>query len=124
MSLSWSHRAASFRHAANGIAFVVRTQPNAWIHLAATVAVLAAGGLLHVSHGEWLALLLAIGLVWTAEALNTAIELLADGISVDYNKRLGHARDVGAGAVLLASVAAAAVGLVVFVPHLLTLLGR
>jgi diacylglycerol kinase (ATP) len=124
MSLHWKQRAKSFHHALRGIAYVVRTQPNAWIHLAASIAVLAAGWLLHVTRGEWLALFLAIGLVWTAEALNTAVELLADEIALENRPRLGRAKDVGAGGVLLASIAAACVGLAVFVPHLLALVER
>jgi diacylglycerol kinase len=124
MALRLQQRADSFRHALRGIGLVLRTQPNAWIHLAATVAVTVAGWLLHVTRGEWLALILAIGLVWTAEALNTAIEFLADEISLQHNPRLGLAKDTGAAGVLLASIAAALIGLLVFVPHALALLER
>ncbi len=124
MALRLQQRADSFRHALRGIGLVLRTQPNAWIHLAATVAVTVAGWLLHVTRGEWLALILAIGLVWTAEALNTAIEFLADEISRQRNERLGFAKDTGAAGVLLASIAAALIGLLIFVPHALALLER
>jgi len=124
MPLHWSQRAASFRHAWRGILHLVRTQPNAWIHLAATLAVIASGWLLHVRRGEWLALILAIGLVWTAEALNTALEALADEISREHRHGLGRAKDAGAAGVLLASIAAAIVGFAVFLPHLLALVER
>jgi diacylglycerol kinase (ATP) len=124
MAFNLRERAASFRHAISGILLLIRTQPNAWIHLVATLAVVIAGKLLNVSRGEWLALVLAIGLVWTAEALNTAIEFLADEIALERRERLGLAKDAGAGGVLLASITAALIGLIVFVPHLLALTER
>jgi len=124
MSLYLRERATSFRHAIRGIVIIIRTQPNAWIHLVATLGVVIAGKLLNVSRGEWLALVIAIGLVWTAEALNTAIEFLADEISLERRERLGLAKDTGAAGVLLAAITAAIIGLIVFVPHLLALAER
>ena len=64
------------------------------------------------------------GWVWTAEALNTAVEFLADEVSLEDRELIGHAKDTGAAAVLLASITSAIVGLIVFVPHLLALMGR
>jgi diacylglycerol kinase (ATP) len=124
MAFDLRERAYSFRHAIRGILLVIRTQHNAWIHLVATIAVLIAGKLLDVTRAEWLALVFAIGLVWTAEALNTALEFLADEVSLERRERLGSAKDAGAGAVLLASITAAIIGLLVFVPHLLALAER
>jgi len=124
MAFDLRERANSFRHAIRGILLVIRTQHNAWIHLVATLAVIVAGELLNISRGEWLALVFAIGLVWTAEALNTAIEFLADEISLEHRDRLGYAKDAGAGGVLLASITSAIIGLIVFVPHLLALTER
>ncbi len=124
MAFNLRERANSFRHAIRGILLIIRTQPNAWIHLAATIAVLVAGKLLNITRGEWLALIFAIGLVWTAEALNTALEFLADEVSLERRERLGRAKDIGAGGVLLASITAAAIGLLVFVPHIMALIGR
>ena len=67
---------------------------------------------------EWLVLLLAMALVWTAEACNTAIELACDAITREQHPLVGHAKDVAAGAVLLAAIFAALIGLVVFAPRL------
>jgi diacylglycerol kinase len=114
-------RAASFRHALRGLLLLVRTQHNTWIHLTATLAVIALGLCLPLARWEWAALLFAIGLVWTAEALNTALEFLADEISLEQRPRLGHAKDAGAAAVLLAAITSALTGLLVFLPHLLAL---
>ena len=68
---------------------------------------------------EWAVLVLAIGLVWLAEGVNTALEALGDAVSADPNPLVGRAKDVAAGAVLLASIGAAAAGLLIFVPRLL-----
>lgn len=97
---------------------VLLAQHNAWIHAAATLLVVVFGLVCRVSRLEWVALALAIGLVWAMEALNTAIELLADEVSLEQRERLGRAKDVAAFAVLAAALAAVAVGLLVFWPHL------
>jgi diacylglycerol kinase (ATP) len=117
MAFRLSERAFSFRHAFRGIALVVRTQHNAWIHLLATVAVLIAGLLTRLDRLEWCALVFAIGIVWTAEALNSAIEFLADEVSLEKRDGIGKAKDAGAAGVLLASICAALIGLVIFLPH-------
>jgi diacylglycerol kinase (ATP) len=72
---------------------------------------------------EWCAVILAMALVWSAEALNTAIELLADALSPDPHPLVGRAKDVAAAGVLLAAMGAAAVGLIVFVPKIVDRLG-
>ena len=64
-----------------------------------------------------------IAMVWAAEAVNTAIELLGDATSADPHPMIGRAKDAGAGAVLIAAIAAAAVGLIVLGPPLLSLVG-
>ena len=110
-------RARSFGHAFRGLALLLASQHNAWIHAVATLAVLVAGLVLGVSRLEWALLLLAIGGVWSAEALNTAVEWLADVVSPDHDARVGRAKDLAAAAVLLAAAAASGVGLLVFAPR-------
>jgi len=117
MSFNLKERAFSFRHAFRGIGLVVSTQHNAWIHIAATITVIVAGLLTGLSWLEWAALAFAIGLVWVAEALNTALEFLSDEVSMEKRDLIGKAKDVGAAGVLLASICAAVIGLIVFVPH-------
>jgi diacylglycerol kinase (ATP) len=104
----------SFLHAWRGVRFVFVTQPNAWIHALAVVLVVALGLVVGISRSEWLAVTLAIGLVLTAEALNTAIEVLGDAVSEEAHPVVGRAKDVAAGGVLLASVCALGVGVIVF----------
>lgn len=73
----------------------------------------------HLNRIEWCLLLFAMALVWTAEALNTGIELLADEISEERRERLGRAKDVAAGGVLIAAIIAAIIGILIFWPHLI-----
>ena len=114
-------RIRSFGYAANGLWVVVRGQHNAWIHAILSVAAVSLGFALGITRLEWLAVVLAIGGVWAAEAFNTALELLADAAHPERDPRVGAAKDAAAGAVLVAAGAAAVVGLLVFGPRLLAL---
>jgi diacylglycerol kinase (ATP) len=117
--LTFTGRLRSVRFALRGIALMLRTQHNAWIHPAATLAVIAVGLLLGVTAAEWCWLVLAIVAVWTAEALNTALELLADVASPEFHPLVEQAKDVAAGAVLISALGAVAIGGLVLGPHLL-----
>jgi diacylglycerol kinase (ATP) len=97
---------------------MIRCQHNAWIHAAATLVVLAAAFLFRVSAGDWCWIILAISIVWTAEALNTAFEFLADAAFPQFHPLVGDAKDVAAGAVLVTAIAAAVIGALVFWPYL------
>jgi diacylglycerol kinase len=112
-------RARSFRYAARGIVVLLRSQHNAWIHAAASVAVVALGFYLGLSRSEWCLVVLAMAVVWSAEAVNTALEALCDVASPDLHPLVERAKDIAAGAVLLAAAGAAVVGVLVFGPHLL-----
>jgi diacylglycerol kinase (ATP) len=100
---------------------MLATQQNAWIHAAATVIVVSAGFALGLSLAEWCWIVLAIVSVWTAEALNTAFEFLTDVASPNFHPIAEKAKDVAAGAVLLAAVGAAVIGLLIFGPKILEL---
>ena len=100
---------------------LLATQHNARLHLLASFAVFFGGLLLEISRFEWIAVVLAIGLVASAEALNTAVERLGDAITRDKNPLIRDAKDVAAAGVLLASVAALFVAVFVFTPRLFTL---
>jgi diacylglycerol kinase (ATP) len=110
-------RLQSVGYAWNGLKEVVASQHNAWVHVAATVAVVTLGVATKVSRTEWLALVFAIVLVWAAEALNTAFELLCDVVSPDHHPLIGRAKDVAAGAVLVCAAGAVVVAGVVFLPR-------
>jgi len=115
-------RARSVRHALRGIAGMLVTEHNAWLHGAATLAVLVLGLALGLSPLEWALVTLAIVAVWVAEALNTALELLCNVASPDLHPLVERAKDVAAGGVLIAATGAAVIGLIVFLPKLAALL--
>ena len=112
------------RNALAGLAVLHWTQKNARIHAAATVAVLVTGIWFGLSAGDWIWIGLAVGLVWMAEALNTAIELLADAAVPQEHPLVGKAKDVAAGGVLLAAVTAAFIGTLVLGPPLLRIIAE
>jgi len=109
----------SFGYAFAGIAHMLRTQRNAQIHLAITLLVLAAGVFFRITIAEWLALVLAIALVLSLEALNTAVEAVVDLAAPRFEPLAKRAKDAAAGAVLVSAIGAALAGLLVFVPRLL-----
>lgn len=121
---AFTGRIRSFKFAGKGVLLTLRSQHNAWIHAAATLVVVVAGVALHITRTEWCLVLLSCAAVWTAEALNTAIEFLADATTKEFHPVVGQAKDVAAGAVLVAAAAAFVVGAVIFTPHLVQLFGR
>lgn len=111
-------RLESFRHAFRGLATLVKTQPNAKFHLIATICVSVLGLFLSISCTDWTILALSAGSVWAAEAMNTALEFLADRVAPEWHVLVGNAKDVAAGGVLAISIAAAVAGLLIFLPHI------
>jgi diacylglycerol kinase (ATP) len=115
---SFKERARSLPFALAGGRLLLVSQHNAWIHAVATVLVVIAAMVVRVSRLEWVMLILAIALVWAMEALNTAVELLADEVSQEQRLRIGKAKDVAAFGVLVAAMASMLIGFFVFIPHL------
>lgn len=116
---SVSRRAASFGFAIRGVALMLKTQHNAWIHAAASIVTCAGGFWLGLSATEWCWIVISMMAVWTAEGINTALERLADAVTTDHHQLIGQAKDAAAGAVLIAAIGAATIGLLVMGPHLL-----
>ena len=119
---SFTGRIRSFKHAFVGIWTMLKSQQNAWIHAFATVAVVLAGFVLGISSAEWWWLVLAIMAVWMAEALNTAIEFLADVASPEFHPLVKKAKDVAAGAVLISAIGALIIGIIIIGPYVLKLM--
>ncbi|MBN2138947.1 MAG: diacylglycerol kinase family protein [Sedimentisphaerales bacterium] len=109
-------RALSFTYAIRGVALMLKSQHNAWLHAVASALVVLVGFLVGLSAGEWCWLVLAIMAVWTAEALNTALEFLADVASLEFHPLVEKAKDVAAGAVLISAVGSAIVGFIILGP--------
>ena len=113
-----SDRVHSFKFALDGIFIFFRTEHNAWIHLATALAVVVSGFILKVSLPEWCWLIAAIMLVLITEMINTAIEILCDMVSKEINPQIKTIKDISAGAVLIAVIAAVSIGLLIFIPKL------
>lgn len=118
------HLIQAMGHAWDGIVDVVTQERNMRYHLLAAVVVIICGFLFHVDRLEWLWLLLAILVVFSAEFLNTVIEAVTDLLGeYHYDVNIKKAKDVAAGGVLITAIFAVLVGLIIFLPKLLKLLG-
>ncbi len=114
-----SERLKSFKFAFQGIYSFFRTEHNARIHLASAIAVIILGFYLRINSFEWCWISVAITLVFITELLNSAIEALCNVVSPQFNIDIKKTKDISAGAVLVASFFAMAVGLIIFLPKLL-----
>jgi diacylglycerol kinase len=109
----------SFYHAFHGVYAALKEQRNVRIHFCAAAVAIGLGLYVRLDVVSWLALALAIGLVITMEFLNTALEHLVDLASRgQYHRSARYAKDTAAGAVLIASIVAVAIGAVIFLPRL------
>jgi diacylglycerol kinase len=112
----------SFGYAFEGLATILRTQPNFWIHLLAACAALALGAIVHLTPPEMALIVLTSALVLIVESVNTALETLCDLVSPGYHPLIKRAKDVSAAGVLIAATAAVVVALLLFGPRLANLL--
>jgi len=116
---SWKERGNSFSYAAAGLRALFRTEHNARIHGALTLAAGLMGYCCAISRTEWMLLLIVMGGVWTAELFNTAIEKAMDHITREHHPGVGLVKDLAAAAVLVSALSALAVGALIFIPKLL-----
>ena len=107
-------RLSSIGYALAGIRSLFKSEPNVWIHLMATIIVIAIGIFRSLNKIEWCFLIVAISLVWITEALNTAIEKLSNKVSPQFHPLIKQVKDISAGAVLLAALFAIIIGCMVF----------
>ncbi len=103
----------SVKNAVIGWWHVIRTQQNAWIHAVATVTTIVLSIWLSISLLEWAVLVLIIAMVWTAEFLNTALEIVVDLASPELHPLAKAGKDVGAAAVLIAAGSAVVIGVLI-----------
>ena len=115
---SLADRARSFCYAFAGLAYMLRSQHNAWLHLLATVAVCLAGWWFSLSAADWRWIVTAIALVWVAETMNTAFEYVCDVVSPEFHVSVARAKDIAAGAVLICAGCSALIGILTFWPYL------
>lgn len=120
-SFSWKARLKSFVYAWEGIVSFFRWEHNAQVHLAITFLVLVLSATLGVNKWEAIAVVFSIAFVWIAEMFNTAIEKIMDFISIEKHPQIKLVKDISAGAVLIAAIAAVIVGCFIFIPKLMAL---
>lgn len=113
----------SFRFAFQGLGTMLRTEKNTWIFIPISLAVIAMGFYFNLEEHEWIAIILCLGLVWSSEAANTALEALVDLTSAEIHPLAKIAKDCSAAAVLLTAITSAVIGVIIFAPRVLTLLG-
>lgn len=111
-------RIKSFSYAFAGLKVLFKEEHNARIHAVASLLVVAAGILFHITAGEWIAVVLCIGMVVSAEIVNSSIERCADFVKQERDDRKRDIKDLGAAAVLVCAIAAAVVGCIIFIPYL------
>lgn len=111
----------SFGYAFRGIVYALGEQ-NMWVHVLATVVVISAGFYFEISATEWLVLLLICALVMALEMVNSALEALADAVHKEKHPLVGKAKDMAAGAVLLAALFAIAIAGIIFGNRLIEIL--
>jgi diacylglycerol kinase len=118
---NFDYQLASFKYAWRGVRYFFNTEMKASIHLVAAILAIVLGIFLKISLMEWALIAIAIGSVFIAEIVNTAIELIVDLASPGQNRKAGSAKDLAASAVLMASFTALVIGLIVYLPKLLHL---
>ncbi|MES2278142.1 MAG: diacylglycerol kinase family protein [Bacteroidota bacterium] len=111
-----------FGFAFKGIGYATTTQLNFRVHLGASLTAALLGYVLKVSTVEWIWIIFCMALVLAAELFNTAIEVLTDLVSPDYNEKAGHVKDVAAGAVLVTAIFALITGTIIFLPKIIALI--
>lgn len=115
-------RLRSTNHAWRGLGILIKTGHNFWLHIFFGALAVILGFLLNISSVEWILLVFAIGLVLIAEAFNTAIEIDMDLTSPEYHPYARDTKDVAAAAVSLAVIVAGIIGLIIFLPKVLTII--
>ena len=113
----------SFGYAFKGIDDVIEHEPNMKIHVVVAILVVIMAFILKVSIIEWIILVLLIGAVLAAETINTTIENLVDMYTKEYDEKAKIVKDTAAGTVLILAITSAIIGLIIFIPKIITLLG-
>lgn len=112
-------RLKSVGFAVKGAYKLITTEHSVMVQSSLAVIMIIAGFYFHISREEWMMQVLAFGLVLSVESLNTAVEKIADFVHPEFHDRIGFIKDIAAGAVMFAAMAAIAIGLLIYVPKFL-----
>lgn len=119
---SITKRLKSFSYALNGLKILFKVEHNSWIHLVATGIVIIVSVAVSLNIYEWAVIIFCVGLVFTAELFNTAIENIADFLTTEKNNKIKTIKDLSAAAVLISALTALTIGLIIFVPKIISYL--
>ena len=114
-------RIKSFAYAFAGLKVLFREEHNSWIHATAAVLAIAMGFIFRISPMEWIAIVIVIGMVFSAEIINSSLERTADFVKAERDDRKRDIKDLGAAAVLVCAMSALIIGLIIFVPKIIAL---
>ncbi|KAA5537801.1 MAG: diacylglycerol kinase family protein [Myroides sp.] len=114
-----SGRIKSVTYAVKGFYLLITTEHSIMVQLTISALMCILGFYLKISAVEWMFQILAIGLVLTAESLNTAIEAICDYIQPNFDKKIGFIKDIAAGAVTFAALTAVVIGAIIYLPKLI-----
>lgn len=110
------NRIKSVGYAFKGMFILIRTEPSIKVQFGIAFIVTIAGFFSDLTRTEWMFQIVMIGLVMSIEAINTALEHLADFVHPDYHDKIKLIKDIAAGAVLIASIVAIIIGLFIYLP--------
>ena len=112
-------RLKSLSYALKGLRYLIKTENSIKVQLFLSLLLTACGFLFHISTTEWIAQIMCIALVLTAESLNTAVEKIANFIHPEYHEKIGIIKDVAAGAVAFAAIFAILIGCIIYIPKII-----
>ncbi|MBD3862181.1 diacylglycerol kinase [Olleya marilimosa] len=112
------NRLKSVGYAFKGMLLLLKTEASIQIQFCIAIIVTVAGFYFKISSTEWIMQCFAIGLVMSVEGVNTAIEAIADFVHPEHHEKIGFIKDIAAGAVFIASIAASIIGLIIYIPKL------
>ncbi len=115
------NRIDAFNHAYNGVVWFFKETPHATVHVVAAVLVVLAGFFLNISATEWAIVFLCFALIFSLEAINSALEYLVNLVSPNYHQLAKKAKDVAAAAVLMAACFTVIIACLIFVPKIIAL---
>ena len=123
-NFSFRARLKSFHYAFSGLKTAWQEEHNFRVHCTATIIAIILSFVLHIRTHEWIAVLFSIGFVFVCELLNTALENIADFICPENNPNIKKIKDIAAAAVMISSITALLIGLLIFIPKLISLAPR
>lgn len=111
-------------YAFNGAATLIKTEPSIKVQIFLAISITILGFIIDITATQWMFQFFAIGLVLSAEGLNSAIEAIADFIHPEHHLKIGHIKDIAAGAVFFAAIIATIIGLIIYIPYFQNLCER